>query len=106
MAKNGTIAYVSRLPKCDIHNGQHDAKYDAAIVQGNPPRRVWANVCEDAFKTFAGELGLGKGQELVVGEAPVKTSDEINAEVKAAVEANDMDAFEEAVGDRDPMEFL
>jgi len=66
MSKAGTEAIVARLPKCDVHNGAHDAQYDASIIPPGYTRRVWANVCEEAFKEFDGHLGLGRGQRLVV----------------------------------------
>lgn len=65
MAQNGTVAYVTELPVCDIH-GDHDADYDASIVYNG--RRTWANVCEALFKDPAlrAGLGTGRGQKLEV----------------------------------------
>jgi len=63
MPKNGTVAYVTRLPKCDIH-GDHDALYDASIVYNG--RRTWAMVCQESFDQLGGHLGLGRGQRLEV----------------------------------------
>lgn len=66
-----TETFVSKLPTCDIHAGQHDAAYDASIiVEGRG--RTWANVCEAAFREFGGQLGTGKGQRLLL---PVSTLD-------------------------------
>lgn len=67
MAKNGTVAYVSKLPQCDLHAAMGapgvEAKYDFKMKQG-----PWANGCEACWKdnrAFA-DLGLGKGQKLEV----------------------------------------
>lgn len=67
MAENGTVAYVTKKPTCDIH-GDHAADYDASIVFND--RRVWANICEAVFKNPAAgaSLGTGRGQRLVVRE--------------------------------------
>jgi hypothetical protein len=65
MAQNGTVAYVTQLPKCDIHT-DHEAQYDASIrING---RRTWANICEELFKdpTLGASLGTGRGQKLEV----------------------------------------
>ncbi len=59
-----TETTVAKLPSCDIHQGAHDAAFDAVVVvQG---RRTWANVCGDAFENLGGQLGTGRGQRLVL----------------------------------------
>lgn len=60
-----TTATVSKLPPCNIHGGEHSAAYDASIRFDNG-RRVWAFVCEDAFKSMDGHLGTGRGQKLIL----------------------------------------
>ncbi len=66
--KNGknTIALVSVLPPCDIccQEGKMNvkAKYDSRTVLG-----FWANLCPDHFLKYGRGLGLGMGQELVIG---------------------------------------
>lgn len=103
----GTIAYVSELPKCDFCKNAgvtRKAKYDFKTSSGQ-----WANGCAIHFKNHAAQpdvLGTGWGQELRVGEAPERTDEEIRADLMAAAEAGDFDAFEEALGDRDFAEFM
>ena len=98
--------YVSALPTCDIC--QHDdgkpgvtAHYDGATVMG-----PWANMCRAHFYSHGRGLGTGRGQELIVGEAPERTRADIQRDVNAAVEAGDYDALEEAVGDGDIADWL
>ena len=70
MAKNGTVAYVTALPECDIHkmNGVPGvpAEFDFKTTSG-----PWANGCEACWKDHRAyrELGIGKGQRLVVTDA-------------------------------------
>lgn len=76
MAENGTVAYVSTLPECDIckHIGTQSEKdspaialYDVKTKQG-----PWANVCAPHRKSHAANpnlLGVGLGQMLVVRHA-------------------------------------
>lgn len=52
---------VSSIPKCDIHEGKHDAKYDGATTFG-----PWAYMCEEAFRLYGVGLGTGRGQRLVL----------------------------------------
>lgn len=72
MAKNGTVAYVIALPKCDIckyidmspPEDQADAEYDVLTITGQ-----WGNVCPPHRKTHArypNRLGVGIGQKLEV----------------------------------------
>lgn len=57
-----TKVTVAKLPTCDLHGG-HDAKYDIKI----PNDGRWGNVCEQAYRDLGSpQLGLGRGQELVV----------------------------------------
>lgn len=98
-------AYVSRLPGCDIHGGDHDACYDLNLAVIG--QRGWANVCEGVYvEAGSPALGTGRGQRLVVGEAPERTDDDIRKDVAAAVDAGDFDALEDIVGDRDFAEFI
>lgn len=79
MPRNGTVAFVSALPPCDIckmnagdMKGENVAlaKYDARTVAG-----PWANMCVTHFALHTnGELGTGKGQRLEV--EPVQTPDD------------------------------
>jgi len=99
-------AYVSKLPDCDIHKynlgvSGVPAEYDAATNHGSQ----WANMCTPCWeenRRFP-DLGTGKGQRLVVGEAPARDR---KAEAQAAAVDGDFDAFMDAVGDGDPLDFL
>lgn len=104
------VAYVSELPPCDFcstsdspHVKNRKALYDFKTSWG-----PWANGCEVHWRTNRATptLGTGWGQKLVVGEPPERTDEDIKSDVQAAIEAGDWDAFEDAVGDRDPIEFL
>lgn len=57
---NHTEVEVSELPMCDICNHPRAALYDCNLGQG------WGNVCQEHFETLGCQLGLGKGQKLVV----------------------------------------
>lgn len=57
MDKNKKVE-ISELPKCDFCD--HLASYDFNTNLGG-----WANGCQSHFREFGGQLGLGKGQELV-----------------------------------------
>lgn len=49
-----------------IASGPVKAKYDARLTKlGNG---VWAKVCQNCFDFFQCELGLGKGQELILAD--------------------------------------
>jgi hypothetical protein len=73
MAKNGTIAYVTGLPTCQICKFLPDdvdsaepprtAEYDFKTQEG-----PWAYGCEPHYKALRlySELGTGKGQKLEV----------------------------------------
>lgn len=98
------VTYVKVLPDCDICAAggvQSTAHYDGKTTEG-----PWANMCSPHFTVHGTGLGTGKGQRLVVGEEPVPTDAERRAKVQAAVEAGDLDALEEAIGDGDPAEYL
>ena len=106
MAKNGTIAYVTELPQCDFckqGGTNRKAKYDFRTSWG-----PWANGCTAHYITNRAhtELGIGHGQELVVGEEPERTDDDIREDLNLAIEQGDWDAMEEALGDRDFSEFM
>jgi len=70
VAKNGTIAYVSQIPDCDVCKDYYrnwpsmirKAQYDAKTASG-----PWANLCEFHWKLLTYQkLGLGLGQKLEV----------------------------------------
>jgi hypothetical protein len=97
----GDTAIVTALPDCQFpHTEPVKAAYDARTNDGR-----WAYVCEEHFHTeTSGQLGTGKGQTLyVAGEEPPRDR---RAEAAAAILANDWEAFEDAVGDDDPMDYL
>lgn len=101
-----TTAYVTRLPACDIckhEDGvEREATYDAKTYLG-----PWANVCEDHFESHtSGQLGTGHGQQFIVGEEPEMDPSEKRSAIMAALEAGDMDAAEDLVGDDDIFEWL
>lgn len=97
--------YISEPKNCDFcpSHAPRTARYDFKTSWG-----PWANGCEIHWRTNRAhtELGTGYGQELVVGDPPERTDDDIRKEAMAAIIANDFDAFEDAIGDRDPAEFL
>lgn len=97
----GTTAIVTALPDCQFpHTEPVKAGYDAKTNDGR-----WAYVCEDHFHSETrGTLGTGHGQRLIVaGDAPEQDR---KAAAKDALEAGDFEAFEEAVGDGDPIDFM
>lgn len=63
MAKNGTVAVVVSLPKCDFPNCTKDATHDFKTKMGS-----WANGCREHWIQYrmSPELGLGLGQRLEV----------------------------------------
>jgi hypothetical protein len=72
---NGTVAYVTELPMCDVckHNGDATvpAQYDARLSTGQ-----WGFVCVTHFTLYQGKVGLGLGQRLVIREEkPVRKDD-------------------------------
>jgi hypothetical protein len=100
-----STAYVATLPECDIHHYDMNvlgvpAEYDAPTKRG-----PWASMCESCWQAnrVSADLGTGKGQKYVVGEPPARDR---HAEAQAAAEAGDIDAFFEACGDGDPLDFL
>lgn len=98
-------AYVNSLPLCQMpsHMGTHvEAEYDARI----PSKGQWGYVCGPHFTSEGCSLGTGKGQRLILGEPPERTDADIRAEVAAAIESGDLDALEDAIGDRDFAEFI
>lgn len=105
MATDYTVAYVSTLPYCDLHmivkREEVIAEYDAKTSDGR-----WASMCQAHFDSEGSTLGLGKGQRYVVGEPPAVDLTERREEARRAVERGDLDAFFDACGDGDPMDFL
>lgn len=61
MAENGTIAYVTALPKCDL-KCDNVAAYDGGLNFTSS----WAYMCESHFALYGRGLGVGKGQRLVI----------------------------------------
>lgn len=70
MAKNGTVAFMLVIPKCDFNpenkTPEHDdckadAEYDFLTKMG-----WWAYGCEAHWKKYRNyeDLGIGKGQKL------------------------------------------
>jgi hypothetical protein len=97
-----TKAYVASLPKCDfcaeLGKPAVDAHYDGKTKLG-----PWASMCDEHWTMFGIGLGTGVGQEYVVGEKPARDR---HAEARAAAEAGDTEAFFDAVGDGDPLDYL
>jgi hypothetical protein len=100
-----TETYVPKLPDCDICKYEQDRKteahYDGKTVGGQ-----WASMCDVHFAMRGTGLGTGKGQRLIVGAKPVDTDAERRAKAQQAVLDGDFDAFEEAVGDGDPADYI
>lgn len=100
------IAYVDSIPLCSLPTAHQirpvDAEYDALI----PALGVWGYICQAHFEWYGCSLGTGKGQRLVLGEEPERSDDDIRSALQEAIESGDYEAFEDACGDRDPMEFL
>lgn len=67
MAENGTIAYVSEMPKCQIHpikfpdRPAPEAKYDFKTIDG--PWAYGCSVCWISYR-WSPTLGTGRGQKL------------------------------------------
>lgn len=91
--------YVPKYPLCDFCRPlDTDAHYDGQTRMGK-----WAHMCDVHFDENGVGLGTGKGQLLKLGEPPERDR---RAEAHAALLANDFEAFEDAVGDGDPLDFL
>ena len=68
MAEPGTEVAVDHLPNCDLClqlGATVTAHYDAATTMG-----PWGYLCEDHFAKYAYGLGTGRGQRLVLKQAP------------------------------------
>jgi hypothetical protein len=69
MQKNGTQTVVSVIPPCDIckHQYKRDtpAYADASMIRAGGS---WAYLCKVHFAMMGCRLGLGVGQELVLGD--------------------------------------
>lgn len=99
-----TQVYISTAKPCDLHDVTDDGSPCMAAYDLPIPGRGWANVCEATYLALGSpQLGTGRGQRLIVGEEPPRDR---MAEARAAIEAGDWDAFEEACGDEDPILFL
>ena len=96
-----TEVFIPEPKACDLHP-DCVAAYDLRLPGGR-----WGNVCEATYHTLGDPpLGVGRGQRLIVGEAPERTDSDIRTEIRAAIEAGDFEAAFDAAGDRDPLEFL
>jgi hypothetical protein len=95
----GKTAIVASMPDCQLpHVEPVKAAYDARTRTGQ-----WAYVCEDHFHSDTeGRTGTGVAQKLYV----VGPERDRQADARAALEAGDFEAFEDAVGDGDPLDFL
>lgn len=72
MTENGTVAYVTKLPECDIckYTGTQSEKESPAVAVADVRTKDgrWANVCSghlDDNRMYP-DYGIGKGQMLVV----------------------------------------
>lgn len=100
----GTETTVRVLPECDIHRFHGvrgvSARYDAKTDMG-----PWAHLCPEHFNSLtSGELGVGKGQRLVLlSEVDLSLTKEIawsiyhEADIRAAREALGPGATDEEV---------
>lgn len=67
MAENGTLAFVSEFPLCDVckvnGNGETTvlAQYDGRTTSGQ-----WAFMCPTHFTLHGVGVGLGRGQKLTI----------------------------------------
>lgn len=61
-----TTTKVARIPDCDLCTGRPTPAWaDARLVRG-PSAGSWAWVCQKHFRAAGCELGLGRGQELIL----------------------------------------
>lgn len=69
--RSHTIAYVPKLPPCDLHKAKHrgnvPAMYEGRTKDGKPP---WAMMCAECFEKYGVGLGRGRGLELLVIDLP------------------------------------
>lgn len=63
---NHVQVFVDSIPICQVcmhmYRDSHDAQYDAYI----PAYGQWGYICRKQFIRFKCQVGLGKGQELVL----------------------------------------
>lgn len=99
----GTTAVVAVFPPCQFpHKEQTPAAYDAATHNGQ-----WAYVCEDHFQSETRrQLGTGKGQKLILAGSTETSDVDRRQAARDALEAGDFEAFEEIVGDEDPIDYM
>ena len=100
------VTYVDRLPDCQIHTHRFGHPGVPAMVDGRTMQGHWAYMCQSCHERYGIGLGTGKGQRFVIGDPPEPDEDDVRAALMAAIESGDFEAFEDACGDRDPMEFL
>lgn len=95
-----TIAHVSALPKCSFC--PQPAEFDGRTTSGQ-----WGFMCNLDYGRHGTGLGTGQGQRLVLGDPdPEPDNDARTRAAHLALAEGDMDAFEEAVGDGDPLDFI
>jgi len=97
-----STAYVQQLPMCDIHKYEHGnpnivARYDGRTVTGQ-----WANMCDQCFASHGTGLGTGYGQELVIGDEPETTPEQVHD----AISRGAIDEVWDLVGDGDILDFI
>jgi hypothetical protein len=68
MAKNGTVAYVSTIPKCDICYYSQERKITPSAYDGKTIHGPWANMCALHFSDVGTGLGIGRGQRLILAD--------------------------------------
>lgn len=99
--------YVNEIPACDLC--AQDGRKEPAAFDAKTSMGPWAHLCEEHFSLAGLGLGTGVGQRLVLRTRDIEPDEQFDARLavaKAALMANDYGAFEEAVGDSDPIEFL
>jgi hypothetical protein len=90
--------YISQPKPCSFCG--EPALFDDKTLSGR-----WADMCQIHHDLHAHPLFTG-GYRLIVGEEPERTRADVQREVNAAVMAGDWTAFEDAIGDGDPAEWL
>jgi DNA-directed RNA polymerase subunit RPC12/RpoP len=66
---------VLKLPLCDIHfSSPQFVSVEAAYDTYVPGLRTWAFLCEECFTANNCELGIGKGQRLILKGSVVETN--------------------------------
>lgn len=66
MIQTHRAVLVSVVPRCDIHWIYHNKSVPAWADVLIPSQRRWGNLCKECFDAQGADLGLGKGQRLVL----------------------------------------